>query len=485
MVSIKIAKSVPARAAVVLRVVAAEQLRLAGSDPKLLKRLGFDAAVDACVQLTGDTPAVTVLVGLGPLEEIDASVVRRATAIGVRSLLTHPSVVIDLSLLDAVGSGDGGADIEALIGAAVEGAGLAAYRFDRYKAASDKPVLDAITVVSASAGAKAAAARATVIIETQTLVRDLVNEPGGSMTPVAFCEAASAAAADAGVAVEIWDRKRLTKERCGGILGVARGSQQEPRLLIVRYTPKAPVASIALVGKGVTFDSGGLSIKPADAMMTMKCDMGGAATVLAATLAVARLGVNVAVMAYAPLTDNMLGADASRPGDVLVARNGTTIEVLNTDAEGRLILADALSIASAEKPDAVVDLATLTGACMVALGDKIAGLMGNDDGLLDQLQIASDEAGEDLWHLPLPAKYRKLLDSPVADLKNIGGRFGGTLTAGLFLQHFVAEDVAWAHIDIAGPAFSEEVDGEVGRGGTGFGLRTLVAWVEGLAAAGA
>jgi leucyl aminopeptidase len=340
-------------------------------------------------------------------------------------------------------------------------------------------------VVSASAGAKAAAARATVIIETQTLVRDLVNEPGGSMTPVAFCEAASAAAADAGVAVEIWDRKRLTKERCGGILGVARGSQQEPRLLIVRYTPKAPVASIALVGKGVTFDSGGLSIKPADAMMTMKCDMGGAATVLAATLAVARLGVNVAVTAYAPLTDNMLGADASRPGDVLVARNGTTIEVLNTDAEGRLILADALSIASAEKPDAVVDLATLTGACMVALGDKIAGLMGNDDGLLDQLQIASDEAGEDLWHLPLPAKYRKLLDSPVADLKNIGGRFGGTLTAGLFLQHFVAEDVAWAHIDIAGPAFSEEVDGEVGRGGTGFGLRTLVAWVEGLAAAGA
>ena len=248
------------------------------------------------------------------------------------------------------------------------------------------------------------------------------------------------------------------------------------------YTPEAPIASVALVGKGITFDSGGLSIKPAEGMMTMKCDMGGAAAVIAAMCALPALGVDVKVTSYTPMTDNMLGGDAQRPGDVIRSRNGTTIEVLNTDAEGRLILADALALASEDQPDAIVDLATLTGACMIALGDRIAGVMGNDDDLVDQLCDAGDNSGERFWPLPLPPEYRKLIDSSVADVKNIGSRLGGALTAGLFLQEFVGEGIPWAHLDIAGPAFSDEVDAEIGKGGTGFGVRTLIEWLSNLSA---
>jgi leucyl aminopeptidase len=219
-------------------------------------------------------------------------------------------------------------------------------------------------------------------------------------------------------------------------------------------------------------------------MMGMKGDMGGAAAVTAATCAIAELGLPVAITTYTPLTDNMTGGDAQRPGDVFTARNGTTVEVLNTDAEGRLILADALSIASEEKPDAIIDLATLTGACMVALGPEIAGVMGTDDSLVGEVEAAATEAGEKVWSLPLPKGYRKQLDSSVADLKNIGTRYGGALTAGLFLKEFVASGVPWVHIDIAGPAFAEDgSEPQNPRGGTGFGVRTLVALAAGRAGA--
>ncbi|MGH9033270.1 MAG: leucyl aminopeptidase family protein, partial [Acidimicrobiia bacterium] len=263
-------------------------------------------------------------------------------------------------------------------------------------------------------------------------------------------------------------------EKLGGVLGVGQGSDNPPRFVRLTYAPTGAKGTLALVGKGVVFDSGGLSLKTSSGMETMKTDMSGAAAVIAAMSVLSDAGVKVNVVGYVPMVENMPSGAAIRPGDVLRIRNGKTVEVLNTDAEGRLILADALSLASEDKPDAVVDLATLTGACMVALGDKVAGLMGNDSGWTDQVRAAADRAGEPVWPLPLPGEYRKLLESEVADLRNIGtGNYGGALTAGLFLQEFV-DGVPWAHLDIAGPARAGGDDGYIAKGGTGFGVRTIV-----------
>jgi leucyl aminopeptidase len=260
----------------------------------------------------------------------------------------------------------------------------------------------------------------------------------------------------------------------GGVLGVGQGSEQAPRFLKMTYAPSgARGRPLALVGKGVVFDSGGLSLKTAGGMETMKTDMSGAAAVIAAMSALRDLGVKTRVLGYIPLVENMPSGNAMRPGDVLRIRNGKTVEVLNTDAEGRLILADGLSLAVEEGVDAIVDLATLTGACVVALGDKSAGLMGNDDDWSDQVRAAADRAGEPVWPLPLPTEYRKQLESEVADMKNIGGSYGGALTAGLFLQEFV-DGAPWVHLDIAGPARAGADDGYLTKGGTGFGVRTLV-----------
>jgi len=265
----------------------------------------------------------------------------------------------------------------------------------------------------------------------------------------------------------------------GGILGVNRGSTQQPRFVQLTYKPnKSNGKHIILVGKGITFDAGGLSIKTAQGMATMKCDMGGAAAVLGAMIAIGQIAPNTKVTGLMPLTDNMLGGDATRPGDVLHIKNGKTVEVLNTDAEGRLILADALSVASNMKADAIVDLATLTGACMVALGSQYAGLMGTDDSLINAIENAAQQTGERVWHLPLPDEYRSQLDSNIADVKNIGSNWGGALTAGLFLKEFVSEGIPWAHLDIAGPAFADAAWGEHPKGGTGFGVRLLIDLVE-------
>jgi leucyl aminopeptidase len=266
----------------------------------------------------------------------------------------------------------------------------------------------------------------------------------------------------------------------GGVLGVGQGSERPPRFVRVVYQPRGGGAggTLALVGKGVVFDSGGLSLKTASGMETMKTDMSGAAAVLAAMSALQALGVRHRVVAYAPMVENMPSGSAIRPGDVLRMRSGTTVEVLNTDAEGRLILADALSLAASEKASAIVDLATLTGACVVALGEKVAGVMGNQPEWVEQVRAASERAGEPMWTLPLPKDYRKLLDSEVADLRNIStGSYGGALTAGLFLERFV-DDVPWAHLDIAGPARASSDDGELTKGGTGFGVRTLLELVS-------
>jgi leucyl aminopeptidase len=275
--------------------------------------------------------------------------------------------------------------------------------------------------------------------------------------------------------------EEIAERGLGGLLGVNRGSLQEPRFVELAYEPANPRGTLALVGKGITFDSGGLSLKTGEGMMNMKNDMGGAAAVLGFFSAVRAVAPRCRVLGFVPMTDNMTGGDATRPGDVLTMRNGTTVEVLNTDAEGRLILGDALALASEAEPDAIVDLATLTGAVEVALGNRIAGLMGNDDGWIDQVEGAAGRAGERLWSLPLPDDYRPLLDSEVADLRNISKSKGaGTITAGLFLKEFVGDDIAWAHLDIAGTGWwTEGDDGELVKGGTGFGVRLLLELARG------
>ncbi len=304
--------------------------------------------------------------------------------------------------------------------------------------------------------------------------RDMVNTPARELAPDRFAKEAQHLLRGRNVRVEVLDVAALKKERLGGVLGVGQGSKQPPRLVKMTYAPRGARGSIALVGKGVVFDSGGLSIKTGSGMETMKTDMAGAAAVIATMSTLAALDVRTKVTAFTPMVENMPSGEAIRPGDVLTFRNRKTAEVLNTDAEGRLILADALALAAEGKPDAIIDLATLTGACVVALGEKIAGLMTNNDALGERVQAAATRAGESVWPLPLPKEYRKLLDSEIADMRNIGtGSYGGALTAGLFLQEFV-NDVPWAHLDIAGPARASADDGYTRRGATGFGVRTIV-----------
>ncbi|HET9443343.1 MAG TPA: leucyl aminopeptidase, partial [Acidimicrobiales bacterium] len=348
--------------------------------------------------------------------------------------------------------------------------------FGVYKSDPDPCRLASITVVGPEAAEmQAGVERAEAVAEAVALARDLVNEPAGVVTPRHLEEVAREIAADHGLAIRVYDEDDVVAEGLGGLAGVAAGSDEPPRLIRLTYDPPAgATATVAIVGKGITFDSGGLSIKSSEGMMTMKCDMSGAAAVIAAMAAVAEAGVAVRVIGFAACTENLPSGRAVKPGDVLRIRNGKTVEVLNTDAEGRLVLADALSLAVEEEPDAIIDLATLTGACVVSLGPDIAGLMTNDDGLATQVEAAAGRAGEPVWRLPLPARYRKHIDSEVADIKNIGmpGK-AGTLSAGLFLKEFVG-DVPWVHLDIAGPAFRDEADCYLPKGGTGFGVRTLV-----------
>ncbi len=328
-----------------------------------------------------------------------------------------------------------------------------------------------------------AVAAGVAAAQATCLARDLVNEPGGSLTAPVLAERAAEVAAGAGLGCTIHDEKAARKLGLTGLLTVNRGSAVPARYVELTYEP-AKVAkgtpTIALVGKGITFDAGGLSIKTADGMATMKCDMGGAAAVLGAMSACAALHVPVRVEGHLPLTDNMLGGDAMRVGDVIRHYGGSTTEVLNTDAEGRLILADALAYATETRkghaaPDAAIDLATLTGACMVALGSRTAGLFSADDGLAERLSEAALRAGEAVWRMPLAEGERHRIESKIADRKNTGYKHGGAIHAALFLSDFVADGVPWAHLDIAGPAFNEEGDdADTPAGGTGFGVRTLL-----------
>ena len=445
-----------------------------GLDGKILGRLGFEAEVGQ-VQVLPLGDRLIAAVGLGAAGDVSTEVVRRAGAALARAARRHASVAADIASVSGI-------DQASAARAFVEGMLLAAYRFG-YKTGSDaasKDSLARVALVGSTAGGVRAGVEAGVAIAGGVaLARDFVNEPGGSLVPSVFANRIRRLATAKGITVKVLDEAAIRRARLGGLLGVNRGSTNPPRFVELTYTPRGlPAArrsgTIALVGKGITFDAGGLSIKSAQGMMDMKIDMSGAAAVVGAMSVLPDLAPDCRVRGYMPITDNMLGGDATRPGDVLTIRNGKTIEVLNTDAEGRLVLADALSLASEAKPDAIVDLATLTGACMVALGPKIAGLMGRNEAFLGQVEAASERTGERVWRLPLPADYRKMLDSTVADMKNIGGPHGGALTAGLVLGEFVADGIPWAHIDIAGPASTDSDEDEFTKGATGFGVRLLV-----------
>jgi leucyl aminopeptidase len=363
---------------------------------------------------------------------------------------------------------------------------LGGYSFTRYKSAQsvDRDAAPGEVVVltdrARSTEAQQRLEAARVVSEATALARDWVNTPAGDLTPEAFADAVVAerkTRKPAKVKVSVLDDAELREQGFGGIIGVGRASANPPRLVRLTYTPRGARTHLALVGKGITFDSGGLSIKPAKSMTTMKCDMAGAAAVVAATFAIAELGLPVQVTTFAPLAENMVSGDATRPGDVLTMYGGATVEVLNTDAEGRLVLADALVLAREAKPDLILDVATLTGACETALGDRVAGILGNDEDLVAQTVAAGTRAGEALWPLPItPEMTEKVRTySKIADLNqhNTDG-FGGALYAAAFLQEFVG-DRRWAHLDIAGPGFNNRGPyGHVPSGGTGFTVPTLV-----------
>jgi leucyl aminopeptidase len=433
----------------------------------------FEGRPGQAQALLADDGTTVVALGVGEAGMVDAEVLRRAGAALARQAGNASRVATTLAA--AAGDPD-------LAAAVVEGIGLGAYRYaSAPKRIEGNGRIEHVTVVGARS---AVVRRGQVAVDATSLARDWVNLPARDLTPREFARVVCAAAAGTGVTVEVWDEDRITAERLGGLLGVAAGAAEPPRLLRLSCPAQGAARSrkasptVALVGKGITFDSGGLSLKPPAGMMHMKSDMGGAAAVVTATLAAAELGLPVNVTTWVAATENMPSGTAIHPGDVLVARNGQTIEVLNTDAEGRLVLADALSLAVEEEPDVIVDVATLTGGQRVALGDSVAAVMGNDGALVRRVIAAGAAAGEPAWELPLFAGYRKHIDSEVADLKNVSaGPAASTITAGLFLKEF-SGGRPWAHLDIAAPSWSDVEDGWITKGATGWGARTLIELLE-------
>ncbi|HSV40360.1 MAG TPA: leucyl aminopeptidase [Nocardioidaceae bacterium] len=448
----------------------------------LLQTLGFTgkAGEVAKVPTSGTIKSpLLILVGMG--EQSTPESVRRAAGVAARAVSNAASVALALP-----------ADSPELIRAVTEGWILGGYSFDTYRSTVKDDVPGDVIVLSELArqgDATAAAEAAQAIAAARNLVRDWVNTPPGDFTPATFADAVVATnklRSGAKVSIKVYDEKALAEEGCGGILGVGRGSDSPPRLVKLTYRPAGAKAHLGLVGKGITYDSGGLSIKAAASMQTMKMDMAGAAAVVMATLTIADLGLPVQVTTYAPMAENMISGEATRPGDVLTMYGGKTVEVLNTDAEGRLILADALVKATEAKPDVIVDVATLTGACVVALGDRVAGLLGNDEELIQQIRDAAGRVGEAVWQLPLPEELGDKVrgSSKIADLaQHNPDRWGGALYAAAFLREFVG-DARWAHIDIAGPAYNDKTAyGYTMPGGTGVAVATLVELATELASA--
>ncbi|NUH43046.1 leucyl aminopeptidase [Streptomyces samsunensis] len=452
---------------------------------------GADGEVTKLPAASGLKAPVVLAVGLGEVpakgDGYDAETLRRAAGVAARALSGSKKGAFALPVEDTAGAA-----------AVAEGALLGAYTYDKTNGNAkdakskdknggkgDKKDNGPLAEVALVGGKprdkayKAATERATALVAEINRARDLINTPSNLLTPAAFAAEAVAAAKEHGLKTEVLDEKALTKGGYGGILGVGQGSDAPPRLVRIAYTHPKAEKTLALVGKGITYDSGGISLKPAGHNETMKCDMSGAAAVFATVVAAAKLGLRVNLTGWLALAENMPSGSATRPGDVLSMYGGKTVEVLNTDAEGRLVLADAITRAGEEKPDAIVDVATLTGAMVLALGNRTFGIMTNDEAFRGTLHEIAEEAGEQSWPMPLPSHLRKGIDSPVADLANMGERMGGGLVAGIFLKEFVADGITWGHLDIAGPAFNESGPfGYTPKGGTGAAVRTLVRLAE-------
>ncbi|MDX6243414.1 MAG: leucyl aminopeptidase [Frankiales bacterium] len=451
-----------------------------------LTGLGATGAAGEChliPSLGATTAPIVAVAGLGNApsrrQPYPAEAIRRAAGTAIRSLAGTRRVAVSLPLQG---------DPDEALRSIAEGALLGAYAYLRYRTTSrvsHKPPVESVIVLvddPRSKTAKQALSRAEIVAAAVSSARDLVNTPPSDLHPREFADFSAAEAKRVNLDIEILDEKALKKGGYGGIVGVGQGSVNPPRLVRLAYRHPKATKTLALVGKGITFDSGGLSLKPAAPMEWMKSDMGGAAAVLATVNVAARLGLQVNVVGYAPMCENMPSGSAIRPSDVLTMYGGRTVEVLNTDAEGRLVLADAIVRAGEDSPDYLIDVATLTGAQLVALGAHTSAVMGNDDLFRGRVVDAAGRAGEQMWPMPLPPELRRSLDSDVADIANMGDRYGGMLVAGLFLQDFVPEGLAWAHLDIAGPAFNQgNPHGYTPKGGTGAAVRTLVELLEDIA----
>ena len=469
-----VSKSVPAKvAAIVIPVAASGPIPSGvGLNRAQLTALGFDGRASQTQTLppaAGKT-AVRVLLGIGEVRDLDTSVLRNVAASAARACARYESIATSLP---GVMRGSAKAPTQAV----VEGIALALHRWVALK--NDKSGLSKLTSVTLVSAEKTAEVQAGMLmgIATSTAVctaRDFANTPPSHLTARQFAEHAVAIAEASGVEATVYNKDQLIAMGCGGLVGVNAGSTEPPRMVKLEYKPTAARGKVVLVGKGVMYDSGGISLKPSDGMHAMmKMDMSGAAAVLATMGALRALKVKTQVTAYLMCTDNMPSGSALKLGDVLTMRNGKTVEIHNTDAEGRLILADGLSLGAESKPDAMIDIATLTGACLGALGKKMAGVFSNNSGVVSQLMDSSSRTNELLWELPLFHDYRRLLDSNVADMRNIGGPYAGATTAALFLHEFVGT-TPWAHLDIAGPMDADGDEGWLNRGATAYGTRLLI-----------
>jgi leucyl aminopeptidase len=456
---------------------------LGGQISRLRESQDFTAKVAETVSIpapAGIRAVRLLLVGLGPVDKLGEAGLHKALMTAARAVSGKKTERIAVAL---AGIGSAGPPLSRRVQATATAMTVGCVGQDLYRAEKKRfpfANVDLLVASGENTGELATALDTGRIIgDAINLTRELVNQPAKVIFPASFAQRAEDLARQHNLRCEVLDRAALEGEKMGSLLAVSAGSDQPPRLVFLEYnhgTPGAPV--VALVGKGVTFDSGGLSIKPNDGMLTMKCDMAGAATVLATMVAIARLKLPIHVIGLMGLVENLTGGSAMKLGDVLTARSGVTIEVQNTDAEGRLVLADVLDYALSKGADRLIDLATLTGACVVALGEDVVGAMSNNQEWCDKVLAAAKSAGEDVWQLPMFSHYDELIKSEVADIRNVGGRWGGAITAAKFLERFVKEK-PWVHLDIAGPAFASSDKAHREGGGTGCMVRTLLEVVKG------
>jgi leucyl aminopeptidase len=435
-----------------------------------LAESGFDGKVGQTLAVPRPDGEAVIAVGIGKTADLDAAKLRDAAAAFGRAAGKHARLATTLADISGVKP-----DVAAQV--VVEGALLARYSYDSLKKKAGGTPVKELTLVAGgakSAAARRGAERGKTIATAAQLSRDLSNAPPAYLTATRMADVATRLGRASGLKVEVFDKPALLKLGCGGLLGVNAGSAEAPRMVKLTYRPRGARGHLALVGKGIMYDSGGISLKPSDAMhLAMKMDMAGAGAVLSSMSALSALGCKTAVTGYLMCTDNMPSGSATKLGDVLTIRGGTTVEVRNTDAEGRLALADGLVLATEQKPDAIIDIATLTGAMMRALGTGMAGVIGNNQRFVDQVLAAAQSSDEAAWQLPLDHRYRPQIDSDIADLNNLGGEQPGAITAALFLNEFVT-GIPWAHIDIAGPMKSDADESWRTKGATGYGARLLI-----------